>query len=56
VLDFRHARRRPATAPQAPVSGARTALTVVIGLLAWAGFALWAHGAWIGVRPFGGGA
>jgi hypothetical protein len=25
----------------------------VLGLLAWAVFAFWAHGAWIGVRPFG---
>ena len=23
------------------------------GLAAWAGFAFWAHAAWIGVRPFG---
>ncbi|MGY0197337.1 NnrU family protein [Leptothrix sp. BB-4] len=55
VLDFRSARRRPAAAPVA-TSGLRTALVVVIGLLAWAGFAMWAHGAWIGVRPFGGAA
>ena len=31
-----------------------TLITVAIGLLAWAGFAFWAHAAWIGVRPFGG--
>jgi uncharacterized membrane protein len=55
VLDFRSARRRPAAAPVA-TSGVRTALVVVIGLLAWAGFAMWAHAAWIGVRPFGGAA
>ncbi len=29
-----------------------TLITVAIGLLAWAGFAFWAHAAWIGVRPF----
>ncbi|MEO5734427.1 MAG: NnrU family protein [Rubrivivax sp.] len=46
---------------RAPVSGARraaaswglTALTVLIGLVAWVGFAFWAHGVLIGVRPFG---
>jgi len=26
---------------------------VLVGLVAWAGFAFWAHAAWIGVRPFG---
>jgi uncharacterized membrane protein len=52
VLDFRSARRRPSPAPVA-TSALRTALVVVIGLVAWVGFALWAHGAWIGVRPFG---
>ena len=31
-----------------------TLITLAIGLLAWAGFAFWAHAAWIGVRPFGG--
>jgi hypothetical protein len=30
-------------------------VTVVGGLVAWAVFAFWAHGALIGVRPFGGG-
>ena len=30
-----------------------TVAVVVVGLVAWAGFAFWAHGAWIGVRPFG---
>jgi uncharacterized membrane protein len=53
VLDFRSARRRAAP-PAVPVSAARTGLTVVVGLVSWAGFAFWAHGAWIGVRPFGG--
>ena len=31
----------------------RTALTVLVGLLAWAAFAMWLHGLWIGVRPLG---
>ena len=26
---------------------------LLVGLVAWAGFAFWAHAAWIGVRPFG---
>lgn len=30
-----------------------TVAVVVVGLAAWAGFACWAHAAWIGVRPFG---
>jgi uncharacterized membrane protein len=53
VLDFRSARRRPQVVSAVPVSAARTALTVAVGVIAWAVFAFWAHGAWIGVRPFG---
>jgi hypothetical protein len=34
-----------------PVS--RDIIAVVVGLVAWAVFAFWLHGAWIGVRPFG---
>jgi hypothetical protein len=34
-------------------SVAHDALTVVIGLVAWAVFAFWLHGLLIGVRPFG---
>ena len=30
-----------------------TLLTVVIGTALWAGFASWARGAWLGVKPFG---
>jgi uncharacterized membrane protein len=55
VLCFRSARRRDAlagrTLPAGSVGG--TIVAVVVGLAAWAGFAFWAHGAWIGVRPFG---
>ena len=58
VLCFGAARRRDraaaGVAPQAPAPGmAATLITVVVGLLAWAGIALWAHQALIGVRPFG---
>lgn len=52
VLDFRAARRRAAPV-SAPATALGTGLTVVVGLAAWAGFALWAHAAWIGVAPFG---
>ena len=30
-----------------------TSIAVVVGVAAWLGFALWAHGVLIGVRPFG---
>jgi uncharacterized membrane protein len=30
-----------------------TVVTVVVGVVAWAGFAMWGHAALIGVRPFG---
>jgi uncharacterized membrane protein len=57
VLDFRAARRRDrdvVTRPLAhPQQTLRTIVTVVVGVAAWAGFAFWAHGAWIGVRPMG---
>jgi uncharacterized membrane protein len=57
VFDFRAVRQRRAAgrepAPSGPVSGARTAVTVVVGAVAWAAFAFWLHGLLIGVRPFG---
>jgi uncharacterized membrane protein len=57
VFCFRAARARDRAASSGPTraSGAMlpTLLTVVLGLVLWAGFAFWAHGAWIGVRPFG---
>jgi uncharacterized membrane protein len=55
VLCFRAARQRDRTqkviypAGQLPA----TLVTVVLGCVAWAGFAFWAHGALIGIRPFG---
>ena len=30
-----------------------TAVTLIVGIAAWAGFAFWLHGVTIGVRPFG---
>jgi uncharacterized membrane protein len=55
VLNFRAARARDRAAGTvyAPGSAAMTGVTVVVGVIAWAAFAFWAHGALIGVRPFG---
>ena len=55
VLSFAAARRRDRAAQvvYAPGRVGPTGVTVAAGLAAWAGFAFWAHGAWIGVRPFG---
>ncbi len=55
VLDFRAARARDRAAGTVYPGGhaARTALTVVIGVVAWAAFAMWAHRALFGVAPFG---
>jgi uncharacterized membrane protein len=60
VLDFIAARRRDrAASAQGQVasaigsSGLATALAVLVGVLAWAVFAFWAHGWLIGVRPLG---
>ena len=54
VLDYRSSRRRDKTLATVPeASAARTVITVVVGVIAWAVFAFWAHEAWIGVRPMG---
>jgi len=55
VFDFRSARQRDRAGRVAYPAGtpARTAVAVVVGAAAWAGFAFWAHAAWIGVRPMG---
>ncbi len=52
ILVYRAARRRQEPAPR-PGTAAGTALTVIVGAAAWAGFAFWLHGIWIGVRPLG---
>ncbi len=46
-------KRKERPRPQAPKSGINDVLALFAGLAAYAGFALWAHAAWIGVRPFG---
>ena len=55
VFDFTAARRRDRVAgTQYPAGSAgATAVTVLVGLVAWAAFAMWLHGLLIGVRPFG---
>lgn len=55
VLDYRAARARDRAAGTVypPGSAAMTVVTVVVGALAWAVFAFWAHGALFGVKPFG---
>jgi len=55
VLDFRSCRQRDRAGAPAPAAGtaANTVLAVVAGVAVWALFAFWAHGALIGVRPFG---
>jgi uncharacterized membrane protein len=53
ALSFRAARARDRAAlslyPLATFSG--TVMTVLVGALAWAGVAFWAHGLLIGIRP-----
>ena len=53
IFDFRAAKARDRANKTAYAAGriAATAMTVVLGILAWALFAFWAHGLLIGVRP-----
>lgn len=55
VFSYRAARQRDRAGAAAPAAGTAlgTGLTLLLGAAAWAGFAFWAHGAWIGVRPLG---
>lgn len=55
VLSFRAARGRDRAAGTTypPGTTVATVGSVAVGVIAWAGFAFWAHAAWIGVRPFG---
>lgn len=57
VLSFRAARARDRAAGTVypPGRAVPTVVAVVVGVVAWAVFAMWAHGALIGVKPFGGG-
>ena len=56
VLSFRAARKRdrahpPAANPTSSSTAGATALTVLVGVVAWGAFAFWAHTALIGVKP-----
>ena len=55
ALSFRAARARDRAAGEVAAPGrlAPTLATLAVGVAAWVAFAFWAHGAWIGVRPFG---
>ena len=55
VLCFRTARQRDrvGSVVYPPGRSGPTLVAVVAGLALWAGFAFWAHGVLIGVRPFG---
>lgn len=55
IVDYVSARRRDRAAGVVYVVGpiTRDVTAVVVGLVAWAVFALWLHGPLIGVRPFG---
>jgi len=55
IVCFSAARRRDRAAGTRYLAGtmAGTLATLVVGLAAWAMFALWLHERWIGVRPFG---
>ncbi len=55
VFSVRAARQRDRIAGTVYPAGtaAATAITVVVGVAAWAVFAFWAHGYLFGVRPFG---
>jgi uncharacterized membrane protein len=55
LLDFRAARARDRIGhvSYAPGTAAGTAITVVVGVAAWAVFAFWAHGWLFGVNPIG---
>ncbi|MFN7726099.1 MAG: NnrU family protein [Rubrivivax sp.] len=55
VLNFRAARQRDRAEGTVypPGRAVPTAITFVLGVVAWAAFAMWAHRVLIGVRPFG---
>ena len=55
IADFAASRRRDRIAGTVypPGTAAKDAVAVVVGVAAWAVFAFWLHGWWIGVKPLG---
>ena len=55
IFDFRAARQRDRALGTSTASGtlAGTGIAVVLGLVAWAAFAFWAHAMLIGISPMG---
>ncbi|MCL4792799.1 MAG: hypothetical protein KJ040_12190 [Gammaproteobacteria bacterium] len=55
ILDLRAARQRDRATGVVYRAGPvwRDLIAVIVGLAAWAAFAMYLHAAWIGVRPFG---
>jgi uncharacterized membrane protein len=55
IADYASSRRRDRIAGRTYTAGpvSRDAAAVAIGVVAWAVFAFWLHGALIGVRPYG---
>jgi len=55
VADFASARRRDRASGKVYLvgRGSRTAIALVVGVIAWAAFAFWLHPVLIGVRPMG---
>ena len=54
ALDFRSLRQRDRAGAPRPAAGTAmgTSITVLVGAVAWAVFAFWAHALLIGVKPF----
>ena len=55
IADFAASRRRDRIAGTVypPGTATKDAVAVVVGVVAWAVFAFWLHGWWIGVKPLG---
>lgn len=55
VIDFRTSRRRDkAIGTRYEFIGySRDVIAIILGTVAWAGFSMYLHGMWIGVKPFG---
>lgn len=55
IVDFAVSRRRDRRAGvvYAPGTWQGDAITLVVGIAAWAAFAFWLHARWIGMSPFG---